>query len=461
MRVGPLVVVLMAGLAACAPSSVPAGDDPQPTAAVTVASAEPSATSTVAEPAPDLVFEPVDTGVAVAIGSSDELRGVDPAPSDPGGDRFEFTGCRMTWFGSFEFEFDWAAGDSRAGQATIREISVSLVVGDSGAGLPPFEVELSGPGGFVIPAARVDPFAHPSADQRVGDSRLIDSASQLWCLAQVGGPEPVAGESTMSSPLTIEVDPPRPIHPPDSIQGRVERLDPTDPAESLRPLAALAGVMAEFPVDIVYVDPNAILERLVWESDGACLVLESTYRGGTHLQQHAGCPDGRFDGRPIDGTWAIGGDVAVDDLIPLHWLGHPGVDVRGSPEEYLDHRNLPDGAVEVYRVVFDGIHISVVRHVSPSGTVVFELEGVGDTGGGGGFPGEMWNGCYQVQYQQAGYSMIVVADPLWIVSVGGEQIETTDVGGAAVTVVPWAVTSRNQIDIVAVDGTTPECVSSP
>jgi hypothetical protein len=201
-----------------------------------------------------------------------------------------------------------------------------------------------------------------------------------------------------------------------------------------------------------------VLDSLTLEVEGACLDLSSGYRDGTYVSQHTGCLDGLHEGMAFDEVWTVDAPEAIlAQMQPLRWWGHSGVEATTDENDYLDQRELPEGATEIYRTEVEDTLVSVVRYVVEDGTITFVMEGVGDNSGGGGFPGEVWNGCYQVQYQDTGYSMIVIADPSWTVTADGQPVDIVDVGDVGVAVVPIVINQRSQLEIETLTGDTPDC----
>lgn len=400
-----------------------------------------------------LVFDEVDTGVATAIRLLDPepVQTLEEAPSDPGGDRFELVACTITWFGNHQFEFDWEPGPGSP-EETSRQIAVAFGVGDTGVLGGYFEVDLSGPGRFVVPLTGVDPWAVD--DEVRGDTTLMDS-SWTTCTPVYFG-DPVASTDRQSIPLTRDIARPHPLHDPDSLQGIVEAVDPTDTADPNRPIAAFAGAFEEFPVDALYLLSGRKMTDILHQTDGACIEVTMAYEE-TVVTQHAGCMDGRRGGDPVDEIWTIEieGDTTPDELERHDWVGHAPMDVPTSPEEYLDRRRLSEGSTEVLRREIDGRWASVLRYENDD-TVAYSLEVLGDRGGGGGFPGEVWNGCHQVQHlDDSELSMVVVGDSSWTVVANGVPIELEDVDGVGIAVVPGRITSPEQIEIQDPSGLAP------
>lgn len=439
-----LAILLALVLAACGPgtSGVTSPSSTLPPATTTTSA---TATTLDTDLDPAIVFEEVDRGVATDIRLFDKPG--NELPSPPG--TLEWVACRTTWFGNYEFEFDW----DPAAATNPGRIDVTFLAGDSALGLVSIEAELSGPGRFVVPVSNLDIYRYPDDNEWSGHTGTIDEAADFTCLATVGA-------SDLTAPLTVVIKPPLPLHPADTVQGIIERMDPTEPDELYRPLAALAASLPDFPLDRVYLVPEATLDSMTYEEDGACSSLESAYRSGVYLSQHLGCLDGQRGGTLTDTGWTVDADgVDIDQLDVLLWWGHPGVEGPKDRNDFLDDRDLPDGTTEVYRAEVAGIFVSVLRSVATNGTITYLAEGLGDAGGGGGFPGEIWNGCYQVQYQDAGYSMVVVADPSWSVTIDEERVEVVDVGDAGVVLVPVVVRSPAQLGIATSEGTAPQCLS--
>jgi hypothetical protein len=462
MRFGGLAISLVGLLAvACQAAGEPAESVPGSSAATSTA----VTTTTLLEVDPHLVFEAVDMGTASSVKFLDPepLMTMQQTEFDPAGDSFELIGCRATWFGNYEFEFEWAPGPTGDPKST-RQIVVSLAVGDTGVLGAFFEVELSEPGRFVVPLLAFDPFWNgdnsSGRTERGANSPILDDAASVSCIAMYFG-TPVVEPATPMTPMTVEIKAPLPLHPTDTLQGVIEGMDPNDEETPLRPLAALAGVMPEFPLDVVYVIPGERMTTASFETDGACLSMTSKYGEAGIVTQHAGCFNGRFGGTPVDDDWTaeITGDFAVEDLKPLPWVGHPGTQIPRTAEEYLDQRNLPESSTEVFRTEVDGILVSIIRYQSDDGgTVSYSLEGLGDNSGGGGFPGEVWAGCYQVEWKETGYSMVVVGDPDWTLEVRNQPIELTEADGVGIAVVPVPIRQREQLRIETETGEVPACV---
>jgi len=463
MRLGTLAIPLVGLLAvACQPAGNPFESVPGSSAPTSTTVTE--STTTVLDIDPRLVFGAVDTGVAGSIKFLDPelLMTMQQAESDLGGDRFELIGCRTTWFGNYEFEFEWAPGLA-TDRSSARQIAVSLALGDTGVLGAFFEVELSEPGRFVIPVLAVDPFWTDDNSsgriERGADSVFFDGAASVSCMPMYFG-TPVV-EPVTSTPMTVHIKAPLPLHPANTLQGIIEGMNPLDEQTTLRPLGALAGVMPEFPFDVVHVIPGEHMTAASFETDGACLSLTSVYGDAGTVTQHAGCFNGRFGGSPVDDEWTaeVSGDFAVEDLKPLPWVGHPGLEIPRTAEEYLDQRNLPENSTEVFRTEVDGILVSIIRyHSDDGGTVSYSLEGLGDHSGGGGGPGENWAGCYQVQWKESGYSMVIVGNPDWTVKVKTLPVEVVEVDDVGIAVVPFAIRQLEQVRIETETGDVPACV---
>ena len=456
---GRLTAVLLAVVVvACnSPTENPASESP---ASVPSSTATQMPTSTSVFVPPEISFGAVDRGVLVDLRFLDRTDELQPARTDTGGDQVVLTGCRITWFGQYEYEFEWTPGEERGDDTAQRVIDLGFIGGDVGWGVATVEVEIGRQGRFVVPLSNVNVFQSEGDEETTGDTQILDDPSVFACLATVIGPEPVDGEATMTAPLSVELKPPDPIHPPDSIQGIAERTDPIDPTEPYRPLAALAAYLPQFPMDVVYVIPDGVLDSMTLEVEGACLDLSSGYRDGTHVSQHTGCLDGRHEGVAVDEVWTVDAPESIlAELQPLLWWGHPGVEGTTDEGDYLDRRDLPEGSTEIYRTEVEDTLVSVVRYVAADGIVTFVMEGVGDNSGGGGFPGEIWNSCYQVQYQDSGYSMIVIADPSWTVTADGQPIDIVDADTVGVAVIPFVISQPSQLEIETPAGNAPSCVS--
>jgi hypothetical protein len=254
-----MAVCIAVVVVACTP---PAGDrtveSPASTPSSTASSV--STTTSIGVP-PEIIFDAVDRGVLIDLRFLDRTEQLEPAPTGPGGDQVVFRGCRTTWFGQYEFDFEWTPG-GETGDGTVRRvIDLGLIGGDVGWGVATVDVEFERQGRFVVPLSNLDVF-HPEGDGvTTGDARIMDDPSVFTCMATLIGPEPVDGETTVFARLSVGLKPPNPLHPPDSIQGIVERTDPIDPTEPYRPLAALAAYLPQFPIDVVYVIPDACSTR--------------------------------------------------------------------------------------------------------------------------------------------------------------------------------------------------------
>jgi hypothetical protein len=457
LRLGRLAIPLVGLLVvACQPGVEPT--DSAPGSTVPNTTTVTTSTTTVPEVDPHIVFDKVDTGVASNIEFLDPelLATMQQAESDPTGDKLDLVACRTTWFGNYEFEFDWAPGSSSNQTGSTRQMAVVFGVGDTGTKAVYFEAELTGPGRFVVPVSGFDPFR--SSDEIRADTVIMDGAGSVSCIPFPLG-DPVLESASSASLLTAEIKAPLPLHSADSLQGIIEDMDPTDQQNPLRPLGALAGVMPEFPVDVVYILPDEVMTTAIFETDGACQVLTTIYGEDIQVLQHAGCFNGRYGGVAVDNDWTVEiTDFTVEDLQPLHWIGHPGMEIPRTAEEYQDQRELPENSTEVFRTEVNGILISIIRYEADDGTVSYSMDGLGDNSGGGGFPGEIWAGCYQVEWKETGYSMVVVGDSEWKVEVRNEPIELTEVDGVGIAVVPVPIRQPEQIGIETETGEIPACL---
>jgi hypothetical protein len=181
-------------------------------------------------------------------------------------------------------------------------MAVVFAVDDVGSNGALFEVKLREAGRFVVPVSDINLFG--STEEVEANTRVMDRSELVSCHATYFG-DPVTEDSASSAPLEVAVKPPLARHGEDSIQSIIEQLDPTDTDEVLRPLAALAGFTAEFPVNVVYVIPGVQMSRLSFDTNGACLALTSSYGEIGHVVQHAGCFDGRYGGDPVDDVWTL------------------------------------------------------------------------------------------------------------------------------------------------------------
>lgn len=461
MRLGRLAILLTGLLAiACQPAAEPTESTPGSTVPITT-TVTTQAITIVVETDPNIVFDEVDTGVANKIKLLDlDLATMHFAELDPAGDTLDLVGCRTTWFGNYEFEFEWAPAPSSNQTSSTRQVVVVFGIGDTGSNGVYFEAELASPGRFVVPVTGFDALSGP--DEIRADTQIIDRVVSVTCIPNPLG-DPVTESAGSATPLTLELTAPLQLHSADSLQGVIEGMDPTDQHNPLRPLGALAGVTPEFPVDVVYVLADQMMTTVIFETDGACHEMTSIYDDEAQVLQHAGCFDGRHGGNAIDDDWTveIAGGFTVEELQPLHWVGHPGMEIPRTAEEYLDQRELPEGSTEVFRTEVSGILVSVIRYQSDDGgTVSYQLRGLGDNSGGGGFPGEAWAGCYQVEWRETGYSMVVVGDSDWKIEVQGEPIELTEADGVGIAVVPVPIRQRDQIRIETESGEIPPCLES-
>jgi heat shock protein HslJ len=143
------------------------------------------------------------------------------------------------------------------------------------------------------------------------------------------------------------------------------------------------------------------------------------------------------------------GDMAGADY--QVWTCDPPLDASTLPD--ISNTRLPDACFE-----FDEPHPGAFE-LPPNSKIVAELpfrEGVlvvyrqetsgsiqywpiecfpqGETGGGGGGPGETWQGCYLVQWSDLGYAMAILESSDWVVTIAGEPVdivETSDGKGVA------------------------------
>jgi len=270
--------------------------------------------------APELVFDPVDTGVLSVRETltSTELMEVGfPGPEEDGGARFEATGCRATWFGR------WDIGESR-----------HLRRSDPG--------HSGGPGAFTLPITGI----YPSVMEGLpwGETTFEFTPddlgdSSLWrCSFAVTGGDPVHDDPIDLVSARLDVKPPQVLHSPGSLQGWLERLDLLGASDPWLALVWMAAVQDEFPFDVVYLREGHVLERVEYTEDRPCLGLRLVYDDGAETVQFAGCPPDisllrGFDQGNIvltDTGWhaaAYGEGVAY--LTPVPWEGLAGVAIEG------------------------------------------------------------------------------------------------------------------------------------
>lgn len=99
--------------------------------------------------------------------------------------------------------------------------------------------------------------------------------------------------------------------------------------------------------------------------------------------------------------------------------------------------DLPAGNEPVERFPFADGFVVMIKDEQAAATYYWAAELF--TGGGEGFvgggPGETWQGCYRVDYSDAGYAIVIVEDPDWTVTVDGRPVDVSPAGDVAMGLV--------------------------
>ncbi len=139
---------------------------------------------------------------------------------------------------------------------------------------------------------------------------------------------------------------------------------------------------------------------------------------------------------------APGADYQVWTCDPQHSLesaADPDVRLPEACSEfeelYPGANDLPEGGEVVAEFPFREGTVVLVRNDRPDAShfSVIECFPGGGEGFSGGEPGETWQGCYRIDYSDAGYAIAIVENPLWDVAVAGDQVDVVPAGsvGAA------------------------------
>lgn len=140
----------------------------------------------------------------------------------------------------------------------------------------------------------------------------------------------------------------------------------------------------------------------------------------------------------IDGSTIASDPVCWPDDFPINSNASHRLAASRTPTVSLpDDFELPEGNEPVAQFPFkDGV-VVVIREEQPNVTYFWTAELFTDGGEGlvGGGPSESWQGCYRVDYSDAGYAIVIVEDPDWTVHVGGDLIDVIPVGDVAMALV--------------------------
>ncbi len=185
--------------------------------------------------------------------------------------------------------------------------------------------------------------------------------------------------------------------------------------------------------------PDEIHELLSSEEacDGISVVEVSLAEGV--LDGSTDAVDVRFVGSDCPGNGEHSGSSSQPDTpasigesvvpsVPSHALGPdlcPDMD-----EQHPDANMVSDDGMVVAEFGFADGSVFLVRNDQQDVTyfTVAECFSGGGEGFSGGGPGETWQGCYRVDYSDAGYAIVIVEDPSWSVAVNGEPVDVGQTG---------------------------------
>jgi len=140
----------------------------------------------------------------------------------------------------------------------------------------------------------------------------------------------------------------------------------------------------------------------------------------------------------IDGSTIISDPIRWPDDFPSNSNESPRLATSIDSSSFLpEDFDLPEGNEPVARFPFGDGFVVVIKDEQPATTYYWAAELF--TGGGEGFvggePGEIWQGCYRVDYSNAGYAIVIVDDPDWTVTVDGKPVDVVAAGDVAMGLV--------------------------
>ncbi len=140
----------------------------------------------------------------------------------------------------------------------------------------------------------------------------------------------------------------------------------------------------------------------------------------------------------IDGAGIISDPVRWPDDFPTDSNESSRLATTVDPSSFLpEDFDLPEGNEPVARFAFGDGYVVMIKDEQAAATYYWAAELF--TGGGEGFvgggPGETWQGCYRVDYSNAGYAIVIVEDPGWTVTVDGKPVDVTAAGDVAMGLV--------------------------
>lgn len=459
------------------PSSQPSPSTSSPSSTTTSPVEAPAATgSETAQPSTPsgLEFPPVDTGV---LSESERLpdeavENLERGPTAEDGLDFSLTACSVTWFDRIQATATWdAPADTPLPLHLV--VGVGLLGGDLAGPTADYSVTLTEPGPFTL-VADLDPGEYRSSERPDRFSAWAEPLSAgIQCQLFAITDRPVTSVDT--NLVKTELDPvaPLPLHDPGTVQGIAERVDPIDETDPHLAIARLVAAVDTPPLGTVYLLENEPIDSVSVSTASICTAVDTYYRGGAHSLQYAGCPPGSHltygsDDMPSSTTrdgWILAGEgLDVSDLIEVPWVGYNGPAPQAfDPTTYADHLDHSDESGEVARFPFrDGL-VVVTRYTNGLDTQFGAIDLF--TGGGEGIvsggPGENWNGCYQSLLGEAGYAVIIVADPTWKVeTASGRPVPIVATGDVGVGFLDGRFFTPVGIHAVDASGSEPACFSN-
>ncbi len=426
-------------------SSITASTVAVPTTSVdssttTTTVATPATASPAADPA--LVFPGVDTGVAASVrqltvADQDDFEALERVES-PDGAVFILTSCTMTWPNRWKITGDWTAAVGAPDGPTDWVLGVAQQHGDVIAGGGAAAVTLVDPGTFTVPMVfdELEPQwrrEQETSHEYWGDRPFQSGAPCVFYAASDSQPVAPESRSHVDSLVGSDVQfvPPVAVHSEGSLQHELEAM--TDPAEHwLGALAWHVGLEGSVPMDVLYLRPGVKIRWIQITHESTCIGASIAYVDEVITGQGAGCPPGadpidRFgsdDLVEMPGGWLVGVEgIGIEELVAYPWEGSAPTETSFDPSRYAATLSLPEDHRIVAEFEFgDGLVLMIEQVGDPATFYVEELFTGGGEGYVGGGPGETWQGCWRVDYSEAGYAIVLTEDRSWTVRYAGEYV---------------------------------------
>jgi len=117
---------------------------------------------------------------------------------------------------------------------------------------------------------------------------------------------------------------------------------------------------------------------------------------------------------------------------PIPGRGAPPGETSFDPSKYGANLVLPEDHRIVAEFEFgDGLVLLIEQMGEPPGFYVEELFTGGGEGYVGGGPGETWQGCWRVDYSDAGYAIVITENAGWTVTYQDDYVLMESAGDVA------------------------------